>query len=74
MELGGQALERWPPELFVPTKLATQALNHFLERGNSRTRRSNGSGSTASLVRPCGKGGPRDTRGNVPIPVKDDNC
>lgn len=33
MELGGQALERWPRELFVPWELATQALNHFLEFG-----------------------------------------
>lgn len=33
MELGGQALERWPRELFVPWELATQALNHFLKFG-----------------------------------------
>lgn len=33
MELGGQALERWPCELFVSTDLATQALNHFLNFG-----------------------------------------
>ena len=33
VELGGQALERWPRELFVPSELATQALNHFLEFG-----------------------------------------
>ena len=33
MELGGQALERWPLELFVSSGLATQALNHFLEFG-----------------------------------------
>ena len=26
VELGGQALERWPRELFVPTELAAQAL------------------------------------------------
>jgi hypothetical protein len=33
MELGGQALERWPAELFVSGEQATRALNHFLERG-----------------------------------------
>lgn len=33
VELGGQALERWPPELFVPTELAAQALNHLLSVG-----------------------------------------
>jgi len=33
MELGGQALERWPPELFVSAEQATQALSHFLEHG-----------------------------------------
>ena len=33
VELGGQALERWPRELFVSAEQATQALNHFLEFG-----------------------------------------
>ena len=33
VELGGQALERWPRELFVSAAQATQALNHFLESG-----------------------------------------
>ncbi len=33
MELGGQALERWPRELFVSAEHATQALTHFLEHG-----------------------------------------
>ena len=33
VELGGQALERWPPELFVPVELAIRALNHFLDFG-----------------------------------------
>lgn len=33
MELGGQALERWPRELFVSAERATQALSHFLEFG-----------------------------------------
>jgi len=33
VELGGQALERWPRELFVSAELATQALNHFLDFG-----------------------------------------
>lgn len=33
MELGGQALERWPRELFVSAELATQALNRFLNCG-----------------------------------------
>jgi hypothetical protein len=30
MELGGQALERWPHELFVTAEHATQARSHFL--------------------------------------------
>lgn len=33
MELGGQALERWPRELFVSVEHATQALNYFLAHG-----------------------------------------
>jgi hypothetical protein len=33
VELGGQALERWPRELFVPTELAAQALNHLFSVG-----------------------------------------
>jgi hypothetical protein len=33
VELGGQALERWPRELFVSAERATQALNHFLQFG-----------------------------------------
>ena len=33
MELGGQALERWPPELFASVEHATHALNYFLECG-----------------------------------------
>ncbi len=33
VELGGQALERWPRELFVSAELATRALNHFLHFG-----------------------------------------
>ena len=36
MELGGQALERWPRELFVPWGLAAQALDHFLEFGKQQ--------------------------------------
>ena len=33
VNLGGQALERWPRELFVPEALACQALDHFLASG-----------------------------------------
>jgi hypothetical protein len=33
VELGGQALERWPRELFVPSEQAAEALMHFLELG-----------------------------------------
>ena len=33
INLGGQALERWPPELFVPEELARQALACFLASG-----------------------------------------
>ena len=31
--LGGHALERWSPELFVPAECAVRALNHFLDFG-----------------------------------------
>jgi len=33
INLGGQALERWPSELFVPEELAGQALGCFIETG-----------------------------------------
>jgi hypothetical protein len=33
INLGGQALERWPHELFVSEVLATEAVEHFLEHG-----------------------------------------
>jgi hypothetical protein len=33
VELGGQALERWPRELFVSSELAARALDHFLKFG-----------------------------------------
>lgn len=33
INLGGQALERWPSELFVPEQLARQALDCFLASG-----------------------------------------
>jgi hypothetical protein len=33
IELGGQALERWPRELFVPWAVAAQALQTFLQTG-----------------------------------------
>ena len=33
VELGGQALERWPHELFASAERAAQALDHFLESG-----------------------------------------
>jgi hypothetical protein len=33
INLAGQALERWPRELFVSEVLATEALEHFLEHG-----------------------------------------
>lgn len=29
--LGGQATEKWPPELFVPENLAAEALDFFVE-------------------------------------------
>jgi hypothetical protein len=37
IELGGQALERWPPELFVPDALAAEGLMWFLESGREKT-------------------------------------
>lgn len=33
INLGGQALERWPSELFVPEELTRQALDYFLASG-----------------------------------------
>jgi hypothetical protein len=33
IELGGQALERWPSELFVPEHLVKAALDYFLDTG-----------------------------------------
>ncbi|MBI2074167.1 MAG: hypothetical protein HYW06_10805 [Gemmatimonadetes bacterium] len=33
IQLGGQALERWPQELFVPEALAVEALEWFLDSG-----------------------------------------
>ena len=33
LNLGGQALERWPQELFVPEKLAHRAVEYFLNSG-----------------------------------------
>ena len=33
INLGGQALERWPRELFVSEQLASRALDHFLDFG-----------------------------------------
>ena len=33
INLGGQTLERWPSELFVPEELAQQALDGFLTKG-----------------------------------------
>jgi hypothetical protein len=33
INLGGQALERWPRELFVAEDLASEALEHLLDRG-----------------------------------------
>jgi hypothetical protein len=33
IELGGQALELWPRELFVSDEHAAQAMNYFLDHG-----------------------------------------
>jgi hypothetical protein len=33
IELGGQALEKWPPELFVPRAIASEAVATFVSRG-----------------------------------------
>jgi len=30
IEMGGQGVERWPPELFAPDSLVAEALDHFL--------------------------------------------
>ncbi len=34
--LGGQAMEKWPAELFVPENLAAEALHFFLETGQRK--------------------------------------
>lgn len=34
--LGGQAMELWPPELFVPDHLAAEALDFLLETGRRK--------------------------------------
>lgn len=36
IELGGQALERWPIELFVPEELVKEALDYFLDTGKQK--------------------------------------
>ena len=36
VNLGGQALERWPRELFVSEQLAAEALEHFLDHGEQK--------------------------------------
>ena len=33
INLGGQALERWPHQLFVSEDLVTEALGHFINQG-----------------------------------------
>ncbi len=37
INLGGQALERWPRELFVSEDLATEALEYFLDHGEPKS-------------------------------------
>jgi len=34
--LGGQAMEKWPPELFVPADLAADGLRFFLDTGQRK--------------------------------------
>jgi hypothetical protein len=34
--LGGQAMEKWPPELFVPEELAADGLRFFLDTGQRK--------------------------------------
>ena len=36
VNLGGQALEAWPPQLFVPRALASEALECFVENGTQK--------------------------------------
>ena len=66
INLGGQALERWPSELFVPEDLAHQALDCFLA-GGSKIRRCIGSESTPSRERLFGKVGKEERLGNARI-------
>lgn len=35
--LGGQAMEKWPPELFIPDELAADGLHFFLETGQRKS-------------------------------------
>ena len=36
IEHGGQSMERWPRELFVPEDIVTEALQHFLDFGQQK--------------------------------------
>lgn len=53
IELGGQALERWPAEMFVSERTAEEALQFFLASGTEKPTPP-GFGSISSRVRWCG--------------------
>lgn len=60
--MGGQALEKWPRQLFVDSDRALEALDFFLETGN-QTERCTGSELTHFLARSSGKHGRVARRG-----------
>jgi hypothetical protein len=53
IEMGGQALEKWPRQLFVNSERALEALDFFLKTGKQNG--STGSDPTHFLARSCGK-------------------
>jgi hypothetical protein len=66
VELGGQAFERWPRELFVSAERADQALGHFLEFGKQDPP-SSGSESMPCRGKSCGRTAREERPGNAQI-------
>jgi hypothetical protein len=54
IEMGGEALEKWPRRLFVDSERALETLDFFLRTGN-KAERSTGSKPAHFLARSCGK-------------------
>lgn len=66
INLGGQALERWPRELFVSEDLATVALEHFLDYGELN-RRFAGLAPESFRVKPFGKAVKNERLGSATV-------